>query len=146
MSTSPAITRSELTNEQNWAESARLLYSGQIEKFLSYWCEDASYEVAYPVPGMSAVITGHDALRGIFGGFGAAAETIEVRDVTFHQTIDPDVAIVEERMLATLRGGGSYENRMIIKVTFRNGLIASIFEYYGELAHRDLLQRLGFGN
>jgi hypothetical protein len=35
---------------------------------------------------------------------------------------------------------------MIIKVTFRNGLIASMFEYYGELAHRDLLQRLGFAN
>jgi len=35
---------------------------------------------------------------------------------------------------------------MIIRVTFRDGLIASMLEYYGEVAHRDLLQRLGFTN
>lgn len=137
-------TAGEMTNQSIWTESARLLYAGRIEEFLTYWSADASYEAAYPVPGMPAVITGHEALRAVFGGFGAAAEKIEVRDVTFHQTADPDVAIVEERMFATLRDGGTYENRMVIRVTFRDGLITSMFEYYGELAHRDLLQRLGF--
>ncbi|MET0864706.1 MAG: nuclear transport factor 2 family protein [Nakamurella sp.] len=131
-------------NQAIWTESARLLYAGRIEEFLTFWSADASYEAAYPVPGMPAVITGHEALRAVFGGFGAAAETIEVRDVKFHQTADPAVAIVEERMFARLRDGGTYENRMIIRVTFRDGLIASMFEYYGELAHRELLQRLGF--
>jgi hypothetical protein len=31
----------------------------------------------------------------------------------------------------------------VMRVSFRNGLIAEIFEYYGEKAHEDLLRRLG---
>jgi hypothetical protein len=31
------------------------------------------------------------------------------------------------------------------RVTFQEGRIASIFEYYGERAHEDLLQRIGTG-
>ena len=93
---------------------------------------------------MPAVLEGHDALRAVFGAFGTAASSIEVQDVTFHQTDDPQVAIVEERMIAALVDGGRYDNRMIIRVTFRDGLIAEMFEYYGQLAHQDLLSRMGF--
>ena len=46
-------------------------------------------------------------------------------------------------MTAELHGGGTYENRLIMRVTFRDGLIAEIVEYYGERAHEDLLRRLG---
>jgi hypothetical protein len=31
-------------------------------------------------------------------------------------------------------------------VTFRDGLIADMLEYYGQRAHEDLLQKVGFGN
>jgi ketosteroid isomerase-like protein len=131
-------------NHQVWTESSRLLYAGRIEEFLGYWHRDASYEVAYPIPGMPAAVQGDDALRALFGGFGAAAASIEVQDVTFHQTEDPNVAIVEEQMTAVLHDGSHYENRLIIRVTFRDGLIATMFEYYGEKAHENLLHRLGF--
>ena len=133
-------------NEESWRESSRLLYSGRIDEFLTFWTPDARYEVAYPVAGMPALLEGHDALRAVFGAFGAAATAIEVQDVTFHQTDDPEVAIVEERMIAALVDGGRYDNRMIIRVTFRDGLIAEMFEYYGQRAHEDLLSRLGFGS
>lgn len=46
-------------------------------------------------------------------------------------------------MTAELIGGGSYENRLVIRVTFRDDLIAEMFEYYGERAHAELLRRLG---
>lgn len=64
--------------------------------------------------------------------------------MTFHQTGDPQVAIVEEQMSAVLHDGTHYQNKLIIRVTFRDGLIASMFEYYGEKAHDNLLRRLGF--
>ena len=131
-------------NEQTWRESCRLLYSGRIEEFLTFWTPDARYEVAYPVAGMPALLQGHDALRAVFGAFGAASTSIEVENVTFHQTDDPNVAIIEERMTAALVDGGRYQNRMAIRVTFRDGLIAEMFEYYGQRAHEDLLSRLGF--
>lgn len=138
------LTVARRQNEQTWRDSSRLLYSGRIEEFLTFWQPDASYEVAYPIAGMPAVIEGHDALRAVFGGFGAAANSIDVQDVTFHQTDNPQVAIVQERMVAELNGGGRYENLLIIVVTFRDGLIARMFEYYGQHAHENLLRQLGF--
>ena len=65
-------------------------------------------------------------------------------DVRFHQTDDADVAFVEERMLAGFVDGGRYENRLVLRVTFREGLIAEVFECYGERRHEELLHRLGF--
>ncbi len=52
--------------------------------------------------------------------------------------------IVEERMVAELADGDRYENRLVIRVTFRDGRIAHMLEYYGQFAHRDLLRKLGF--
>ena len=95
-------------------------------------------------PGMPAVIEGRDALGALFGGFGAAATSIEVQDVTFHQTDDPRVAIVQERMVAELHGGGRYENLLIIVVTFRDGLIAEMFEYYGAACALKPAAAIGF--
>src|SRR5664279_1411367 len=63
--------------------------------------------------GMPAAVQGHDALRALFGGFGAAAASIEVQDVTFHQTEDPNVAIIEEQMTAVLHDGSHYELSLI---------------------------------
>ena len=60
----------------------------------------------------------------------------------FHQTADPDVAFVEERMTADLHDGGTYENDLCLRVTFREGRIAEIFEYYGERAHAALIERI----
>jgi ketosteroid isomerase-like protein len=40
--------------------------------------------------------------------------------------------------------GGRYDNDLVIPVTFRDGLIAEMLEYYGEHAHEQLLRQLGF--
>jgi ketosteroid isomerase-like protein len=130
-------------NEAVWRASSALLYAGRIDEFLGYWHEDASYEVAYPVGSFPALVEGRAALAELFAGFGAATERIAVHDVHFQQTDDPDVAFVEERMVAELLDGGRYENRLVIRVTFRDGLIVRMFEYYGERAHEELLRRLG---
>lgn len=144
ITTSPtdlAIARER--NEAVWRQAGAQLYARRIGEFLAYWHEDARYEVAYPVTGFPAVVEGRAALGELFAGFMAMAERIEVTDVRFHQTDDPDVAFVEERMVAELVGGGRYENVMVIRVSFREGLIAAMYEYYGQRAHEELLQRLG---
>ncbi|WP_371779261.1 nuclear transport factor 2 family protein [Streptosporangium subroseum] len=140
------LTAARARNEDVWRRSSRLLYAGQIDEFVGHWCEDASYEAALPVPGLPAVITGHEALHAAFSGLVAGARSIAAHDVRFHQTDDPDVAIIEERLVAELADGSGYENRFIIRVTFRDGRIADMLEYYGQFAHQDLLRRLGFGS
>jgi ketosteroid isomerase-like protein len=131
------------TNEAVWHASGAALYSGDIDAFLTHWAPDGRYEVAYPVAGLPPVVVGHAALRELFTAFGSLAASIRVDDVRFHATADPDVAFVEEHMTAELRDGGRYENDLCLRVTFRDGRIASIFEYYGERAHEALVQRVG---
>jgi ketosteroid isomerase-like protein len=133
------------TNEAVWHASAAALYAGDIDAFLSHWNPDGRYEVAYPVAGLPPVVAGHDALRALFSGFASSAAWIRVDDVRFHATTDPDVAFVEEHMTAELRAGGRYENDVCMRVTFSEGRIASIFEYYGQCAHAELAERLGLG-
>lgn len=138
------LTAARARNLQVWTESARLLYAGRIEEFLDYWTEDAAYEAALPVPGLPAVIGGKQALRAAFGALGSGAAAIGVDSVVFHQTDDPDVAIVEERMTVELADGWRYENRLAIRVRFEDGRIAHMLEYYGQFAQAELLSRLGF--
>ena len=132
-------------NLRTWTEAARLLYSRRIEEFLEYWTEDAAYEAALPVPGLPTTISGKPALRAAFGALVSSAASIGVDDVVFHQTDDPDVAIVEERMTARLHDGWVYQNRLAIRVRFDGDRIAHMLEYYGQFAHAELLGRLGFG-
>ena len=130
-------------NENVWHASGAALYAGDIEAFLSHWVPDGRYEVAYPVAGLPTVVAGQAALRDLFAGLTSVAASIRVDDVRFHATADPDVAFVEEHMTAELHGGGRYENDLCLRVTFRDGRIASIFEYYGERAHEQLVHQLG---
>ncbi len=141
--TAPDLGRARSLNEAVWAESATHLYAGRIEEFLACWTEDATYTVAYPVEGLPESVSGQDALRTMFGGLGAFARSITVSDVRFHQTDDPDVAIVEERMVAELHNGYRYDNRLIIRVRFRGGSIHEMFEYYGQVAHQELARQAG---
>ena len=131
------------TNEEVWHASAAALYGGDVDTFLSHWQPDGRYEVAYPVPGLPAVVSGEDELRGLFVGFASLAVWIEVSDVRFHATADADVAFVEEHMTAELHDGSRYANDLCMRVRFCEGKIASVFEYYGQRAHQELLQRVG---
>jgi ketosteroid isomerase-like protein len=142
MSTSTPDAPARDRNLARWRTAAELLYAGRLEAFLDQWTEDGRYEVAYPVGDFPAAVQGRDALRALFAGFGAAVTAIAVHDVRFHQTDDPDVAFVEERMVADLVDGGRYENRLAIRVTFREGRIGEMLEYYGETAHERMLRRL----
>jgi ketosteroid isomerase-like protein len=42
--------------------------------------------------------------------------------------------------------GGRYDNRVIMRVTFRDGLIAEMLEYYGAHQFENLLYRLGIAS
>jgi ketosteroid isomerase-like protein len=140
------MTSSTITptaNESVWHASGAALYAGDIDAFLAHWQADARYEVAYPVAGLPSAIEGHDALRQLFTGFASLTDWIRVEDVRFHATADPDVAFVEEHMSAQLNDGVRYENDLCLRVTFRDGRIAAIFEYYGERAHEQLVRRFG---
>jgi ketosteroid isomerase-like protein len=78
----------------------------------------------------------------MFAGLIGAGERIESHDFRFHQTDDPDVVFIEERIVMDLTGGGRFENRLIMRVTFRDGLIAEMREYADRRALEGLLRGL----
>lgn len=136
------LTAARANHESTWRASAIALYAGDIDGFLSHWTEKPRYRVAYPVNGFPSEVEGQEQFRALFGGFASAAEQIAVTGVTVHQTDDPDVVFVEEHMAADLHDGSRYENDLIIRVTFRDGLIDDMYEYYGQIAHQQLADRL----
>ena len=97
-------------NEAVWQAAGARSTPADIDEFLAYWQPDGRYEVAYPVGGCPAAVKATRRSRELFGAFGGAPTSIAVDDVRFHQTDDPDVAFVEEHMIADLRDGGRYEN------------------------------------
>jgi ketosteroid isomerase-like protein len=139
------ITIAPSANEAVWHAAGAALYAGDVETFLTHWQPDGRYEVAYPIAGTPSAVEGHDRLRELFAGFAALTAWIRVDEVRFHATADPDLAFVEERMTAELHDGSGYENDLCMRVEFRDGRIAAIFEYYGERAHEDMLRRLAAG-
>jgi ketosteroid isomerase-like protein len=140
--TDPDLADARARNASAWRASAIALYAGDIEGFLAYWSPEPRYSVAYPVDGFPPVVEGRDQFRAMFGGFAAAAKRIDVTDVRIHQTDDPDRVFVEEHMTADLHDGSRYENDLVIRVVFQDGLIHDMFEYYGQVAHQQLADRL----
>jgi ketosteroid isomerase-like protein len=140
--TGPELASARARNESTFRASAIALYSGDIEEFLAHWSPEPRYSVAYPVDGFPPSVEGRDQFRALFGGFAAAAERMEVTDVRFQQTDNPEVAFVEEHISARLHDGSSYENDLVIRVTFQDGLIHDMLEYYGQVAHQQLADRL----
>ena len=138
--TEPASARQR--NEGLWKQMSSLYHAKRVEDALAYWHEDARYEAAFPVAGLPAVVEGRAALTEMFAALVSLAERIEVRDRRFHQTGDPDVAFVEERFIADLAGGGRYDNRTVMRITFRDGLIAEMLEYAGQHENEALLGRI----
>jgi ketosteroid isomerase-like protein len=129
-------------NEAVWERQTALLFEGRVEEAFTHWHSDARYEAVYPVAGLPAIVEGRAALTQMFAGLIAAGERIESQDFRFHQTDDPDVVFIEERFIMDLIGGGRFENRVIMRVTFRDGLIAEMLEYADRRALEDLLRRL----
>ena len=67
----------------------------------------------------------------------------QVYEIADRMTILRNGRLVEERMVGELADGYRYDNRLAIRVTFRGGKIAHLYEYYGQFAHAELLRHLG---
>jgi ketosteroid isomerase-like protein len=138
-----ALEAARERNEALWHEWHDRFAAGRIEDAFDLWTDDGRYEVVYPLDGVPPVVEGREALIGVFGGFEQAIAHWGREDVHFHQTLDPDVAIVEYRIRAEIVDGSVYDNRLILRFTFRDGRFAEVLEYYGEIAHGALMGRLG---
>jgi ketosteroid isomerase-like protein len=99
--------------------------------------------VAYPVPPVPQTITGRENLYGFVSGMAGAVGEIRVSPVALHHTDDPHVVISQHQLSVDLLDGSQYENTYISVIRLRDGLIASVLEFYGSREHAGLLASLG---
>src|SRR3954454_9099135 len=116
-----ALETARQRNETLWNDWHELIAAGRVADAFDLWTEDGRYQVVYPVEGMPPVVEGRDALMAVFGGLAEAMTSPAREDARFHQTLDPDGAIVEYRMRAELVDGSVYDNRLILRFTYRDG-------------------------
>src|SRR4051812_47570652 len=100
-----ALDTARERNQALWNEWHARIAAGRLEDAFALWTDDGRYEVVYPIEGMPPVVEGRDALMAVFGGFAQAMTKWAREDVRFHQTLDPDVAIVEYTLRAELVDG-----------------------------------------
>ena len=136
----PDLAAARARNEATWRAAAVALYAGDIEEFLAHWTAEPRYSVAYPVDGIPPTVEGRDQFRALFGGFGAAADPAS-RSTTCASTrpTTPTSRSSRSAWSPTSSAAGSYENLLAIRVTFRDGLIADMYEYYGQVAHQAMV-------
>lgn len=140
--TIPAIAQARTRNEHTWTLTSECFYAKRFAESMALWTEDARFEVAYPVEGVPPVLEGRENLVALFEGVGSGVERLWATDLRFHQTDDPDVAIVEYGLHATLVGGAAYDTQIISRVTFRDGMVAAVREYYDHAAQVQLFRDL----
>jgi ketosteroid isomerase-like protein len=145
MFTSPDLDAARERNLRVWTQYTASFAARDLDGCMALWDPDGRFAVAYPQDGFPAEVRGTEHLAALLGGFLAAADHLEQRDTALHQTIDPDVAFVEFSWHATLKDGSGYANRFISRVTFRDGRLYDVLEYYGERAHAALLDKLVSG-
>jgi ketosteroid isomerase-like protein len=130
---SPGLDAVAEQNRRLYAENSAAFEALDIEASLALWDPDGVYSTAYEIEGFPSEIR----------GFLAACASLEQRDVRFHQTIDPQVFLVEWEWHAVLHDGTAHSNRYAARARVQDGRFAEFHEYYGQLAHLALLRQLG---
>ncbi|MFC6023676.1 nuclear transport factor 2 family protein [Plantactinospora solaniradicis] len=116
----------------------RMLRAGReldIETFLGLMAPDGYLEWPFRPPGVPARVQGHTEIRRhLTGAARAFIRFDEYRDVVVHETIDPEVIIVEYEAHGTVVTTGAPFQQMVIAVfRVRNGQILSYRDYINPL-------------
>ena len=116
----------------------RMLRAGReldIETFVELMAPDGYLEWPYRPPGVPARLQGRQEIRAFLTA--AATEFIrfdEYRDVVVHETVDPEVIIVEYEAHGTVVPTGAPFRQTVIAVfRVRNGQILSYRDYINPL-------------
>lgn len=66
----------------------------------------------------------------------------EANDVQIWTTQDPDVIFQQMTVHQDFHDGGTYDSRVIVRWTFRDGRLAGVLEYAGLVPWTDLARRI----
>jgi ketosteroid isomerase-like protein len=117
-----------------------LLIAQDVAGFASLWADDGVLEFPFAAPGFPSRLEGRAAVAEYMSGYPDILRIREFPSVVVHQSVDPDVVIVEFEAAGTVVATGApYRMRYIAVITVRDGEIASYRDYWSPAAAAEVV-------
>jgi len=108
--------------------------TGDIGALVDLCADDVVFEFPFAPPGRPTRVEGKPALGDYLKALSGRVRIEGVRNVEVHETIKPDVAIIEMTMTGSVTATGApYEQSYVVVLTVRDGLIARYRDYWNPL-------------
>ncbi|WP_237572871.1 nuclear transport factor 2 family protein [Mycolicibacterium lacusdiani] len=117
-----------------------LLIAQDVAGFAGLWAEDGVLEFPFAAPGFPRRLEGRAAVAEYMSGYPDILRIREFPAVVVHQSVDPDVVIVEFEAAGTVVATGApYRMRYIAVITVRDGEIGSYRDYWSPAAAAEVV-------
>ncbi len=124
------MTPQELVNH-----ALDLLLAQDMAAFAGLFAEDGVLEFPFAAPGYPASVQGRAAVTEYMRGYPDILKIDEIPQPVMHQSVDPEVVIVEFEASGTVVAtGAAYRMRYIAVITVRDNEIQRYRDYWSPLA------------
>lgn len=130
-----------------YRNSIDLLTERRMQEFVDLFAEDAVVEYAFPPEGWPQFLNGREEVRGALGNFPDFLRIEYAKDITIHETTDPEVLIGEFILGGVVSTTGEpYESRYIEVARVRDDQFVEFRDYWNPLLAVKLMPHGHFEN
>lgn len=117
-----------------------LLLAHDMAAFAGLWAEDGVLEFPFAAPGYPTRVEGRGAIAEYMRGYPDILQITEIPHRLIHQSVDPDVVIVEFEATGTVVATRApYRMSYVAVITLRDNEIALYRDYWSPAAAADVL-------
>lgn len=129
-----------MTAEKLVNHALELLLAHDMAAFAGLWAEDGVVEFPFAAPGYPAKLEGRAAVAEYMRDYPNILDIREITQSVIHQTVDPEVVVVEFQAAGiVVSTGAPYRMTYIAVITVRNNEIQRYRDYWSPLAAAELL-------
>ncbi|TYB61425.1 DUF4440 domain-containing protein [Nonomuraea sp. PA05] len=122
-------------------EVLRTSLAGDTERLLELMAPDVVVEWPYRPDGVPGEVRGRRAFADFLAAYGGMITFHEYTDVELHQTLDPEVVIVEYAVRGAVNATGrSFEQRPVAVLRVRGGQVVTYRDYVNPLPVMEALR------
>lgn len=129
-----------MTSDEVVRRALQLLLAQDMAGFAGLWAEEGVLEFPLAAPGFPTRVQGRAAVAKYLSGY---PDILQIKDIPrqrVHQSVDPDVVIVEFEITGTVTATGApYRMTYIAVITVRNGEIQSYRDYWSPAAAAEVM-------
>jgi ketosteroid isomerase-like protein len=108
--------------------------TGDVRAWLDLCSDDVVFEFPFAPPGRPSRVEGKQALGEYLAAVPSRIQFDQLSNLETHQTVNPDVAIVEMTATGRVKDTGEpYEMSYVVVLTVRDGRIAHYRDYWNPL-------------